>query len=375
MTAQNYKDFSPLMNLTNPDHILSSTQSHTVGHHQRGSNESGEPLRTSFMPAFETLLGILVICAAAAILPGQQWGLLNVQPHPLWIVVLAIAVRYGGRNGYLAGGFCGVAYGLLLWTRPEVRFQALTTHVLLQPFLMFAVGALLGEIRSARERRVHELETNLRGVRNDLGTLWERYQTIEKLKGELERQIAFQSDSIVALTELGTRLQSLNLYDLHQTIVDISASFLRIDACSLYLYQSESLLLETGVPEIWNARKLEIDVHDPLVGPAIRDRRVMSVIDRVRQKERSVQDTQALMAGPLIFSDGLVYGVVVIESGPFGSITPSSILLFDKILNWAAVALENAILFERSRSGVRIGEQLRQEVEISWVLTPGLRGR
>jgi hypothetical protein len=362
------------MKLTRPTQFLSSERFAFLGL-QRSPKEAREAVRSSLMPAFETLLGILIICAASVVLPGQHWGLLTLQPYPLWIVVLAIAVRYGGRNGYLAGGLCGIAYGLLLWTSPDNRFQPLTAHALIQPFLMFAVGAILGELCSARERRVADLETSLAGVRNDLGTLWERCQTIEKLKGELERQIAFQPDSIVALTDLGKRLQSLNVYDLHKTIVDISASFLRVDACSLYLYQGECLSLEAGVPEIWSARPMAINVYDPLVGRAIRDRRVVSVRDLVRVKDKSAPDTQALMAGPLILSDGRIYGVVVIESGPFGSITPSSILRFDKILNWAAVALENAILFEQAQSGLGIGEQLQQAVEISWMLTPGVRSR
>ena len=70
----------------------------TVSHglHRFINNNHG--FRAGFGPVLETLLGITIVLGIGAF-SGQPWGWLNLQPHPLWIVVLAIAVRYGGRNG------------------------------------------------------------------------------------------------------------------------------------------------------------------------------------------------------------------------------------------------------------------------------------
>ncbi|HEX2697686.1 MAG TPA: hypothetical protein VHM28_08250, partial [Anaerolineales bacterium] len=117
---------------------------------QRRRDAAGERTsRSRFTPVFETLLGVALLLGLSAFTPSLGWGLLNLQPHPLWIVILAIAVRYGGGSGYFAGGVTGAVYALLLWTRPEAHRQPLETHMLIQPFLMFATGGILGEIARA----------------------------------------------------------------------------------------------------------------------------------------------------------------------------------------------------------------------------------
>src|SRR5207237_6519997 len=103
------------------------------------------PGRLPFTSAREALQGIAIILVIGAALPDQGWGLLNLRPHPLWIIVLAIAVRYGALSGYLAGALSALTYGLLLWTRPEARFQLVAQPELIQHFLMFLTGAMLCE--------------------------------------------------------------------------------------------------------------------------------------------------------------------------------------------------------------------------------------
>ena len=79
----------------------------------------------------DTWLGVVIVVGAGLVIPGQ-WGLLHLQPHPLWFVVLAVALRYGAPAGYVARGLAGVSYGLLVWLRPEARFQPLGEDDLLR---------------------------------------------------------------------------------------------------------------------------------------------------------------------------------------------------------------------------------------------------
>ncbi len=319
-----------------------------------------------FLPILEAVIGITVILGAGVIFPNLGQGLLNLQPHPLWVVVLAIAVRYGGRNGYLAGGLCAIVYALLLWVRPEAHFRSLGSHDLIQPFLMFVVGAVLGEIVHGRELRVAHLESGLIGTARISQTLWERYKSIEQTKTEMERQIVFESNSIATLAILGKRLQSLNVDDLHKAIVDVIPTMLEVETCSLYVHRDGLLLLEAG--------KGRLSIRDPLVSRVLRERRVLTVRDQLLQNGiLSAGDTQVLMAGPLILADERIYGVVVIEAAPFVAITPSNLVRFDMILNWACVALDNALLYQQSHTIFM--EENMQEAEISWTLTPGVRHR
>jgi len=302
------------------------------------------------MPAWEALLGLAVILVSGAVVPGQKWGLLNVQPHPFWIVVLAISVRYGALSGYLSGGLSALAYGLLLWTRPEARFQPIAPLELMQPFLMLVVGASLGELVQARERRVADLETKQREAESTLEALWKRYLTIEKVKVELEKQIAFQPNSILTLSTLGKQLQSLHVRDLHRAIVDLVSTLLEVKACSLYLHHAGQLLMEVGQPENWPARPRTLSAQNPLIRRVLSEQRVVTLRDQLIQTGRqSMAPDVPLMAGPVTLSGGRIYGVVLVESLPFVAFTPATVDRFDMILSWAAAAIENARLYQHAQ--------------------------
>jgi hypothetical protein len=305
------------------------------------------------IPVCEAVSAILVILALGAALPGQAWGMADARPHPLWVVVLAIAVRYGAAAGYLAGGSSALTYGLLLWTRPEARFQPLAPHDLIQPLLMFTVGAILGELVDARERRMLCLESRQREAQNVLEALGERHRTVEKVRTELEKQIAFQSNSVVILSTFGKRLQSLKTAQLHSAIVDLLATALEAGACSLYLLAEGQLSLQAARREpshsSWQAACRAVDPGHPLIQQVLAEGRVVTIRERlIREGCVSLAGEPILMAGPLTRLDGQVYGVVAIEAMPFMKLTPASIDLFAMILDWASAALANALLYEQA---------------------------
>lgn len=320
----------------------------------------------------EILFGIAILLGISAALHNFGWGMLNLQPHPLWIILLAIAVRYGGGYGYLAGGLCGVSYGLLLWSRPDVHFRPLEPHLLIQPLLMFIVGAVIGEIVRSRETLLLELKAQRVNDQKDLVSLWERYERLDKIRTRLEKQIAFQSNSVEAFASLIQRLQSLNLAELHKVIVDMFPTLLEIESCSLYLYQGEYLWLDSGTPsEIEPIRPECLSIDDPLLQRVIRERRAVSVGDHgVREQNKFMGDHSTLMAGPVILSDGQIYGAVLVESAPFTAVTPSSMARFTALLHWAALALDNALSYEELRASSGMNGNT-DEPNVGWMVTLG----
>jgi hypothetical protein len=337
------------MHMPNSYHLTFSCSDHDGSSQENQAAESAYG-HHRFMSACETLLGIGTILALGAVLPGQGWGLLNVTPHPLWIVVLAIAVRYGAISGYLAGALSALSYGLLLWMRPEVRFQIVAPHDLIQPFLMFVAGAGLGELVDARERRMADLEAHCREADCALETLWQQYKTLEATKVAFERQIIFQSNSIVTLAALGKRLQSLRVSDIHSATVDLISAILDADACSLYVYHKGQLLWEAGKPEDRPDHLWAVDPNHPLISQAIGEKRVVTIRDRLIQLgSQCLDDEMILMAGPLTLPSGQFYGVLLIESMPFTAFNPSAIDRLAVILDWASMALENALRYEQAQ--------------------------
>src|SRR5436190_3041100 len=98
------------------------------------------PARVWLVAASEAALAIVLVVAVGLVIPGQ-WGLLQLSPHPLWFASLAIAARYGGGAGYLAGAAAAATLVLLAWARPEAPFQALASRELVQPILVFVTAA------------------------------------------------------------------------------------------------------------------------------------------------------------------------------------------------------------------------------------------
>jgi hypothetical protein len=303
----------------------------------------------------DTWLGVVIVVGAGLVIPGQ-WGLLHLQPHPLWFVVLAVALRYGAPAGYGAGGLAGVSYGLLVWLQPEARFQPLGQDDLLRAYLLFATGVLVSDaVRGARQRFVR-LEEKYQKVAETLQEVTERYRATLDVKAELEKRIIDQPASIATLYTMAKKLTTPQASALYPAILDLVVTFLEAEACALYLQDNRHLRLRAGRPEIWPGRPEVYSAQTDLIGQVLAERRVVTIRDRVLAVGPSLGAREAvLMAGPLLDPNGQVTGVVVVERLPYVRLTPTNVQLFELILDWASTALHMATLCEQSRD--RTGEE------------------
>ena len=303
------------------------------------------PVSPRWAPAGEALLGVALLLGVAGIaLPGGVWGLIDVHPSPLWIVVLAIAVRYGAAAGYFAGALSAAADLLLRWTHPTA---GLSEHEWIPALLMLAVGGAVGEIVDARERRVAGLEAGLRNAGRSLEALTEECHAVEADQAELEKQIAFHSSSALTFSALGRRMQSLRLSELHSAILDLISTAIEADACSLFVCQDRGLRMAAASPG--GPRHRAATAAGPLVDLAIREARVVTVREfLLRTGGRVLPKEMPLMAGPLMASDRRVYGVVIVESMAVTRFTPSAVTRFDALLGWASAAVRNALRHQES---------------------------
>ena len=303
----------------------------------------------------DTSLGVVIVVGAGLVIPGQ-WGLLHLQPHPLWFVVLAVALRHGAPAGYVAGGLAGVSYGLLVWLRPEARFQPLGEDELLRSYLLFATGALVGEaVRGARQRFVR-LEEKYQKVAETLQEVRERYRATLDVKAELEKRILDQPASMATLYTVAKKLTTPQASALYPAILDLVVTCLEAEACALYLQDDRQLRLRAGRPEIWPGRPEVCIADTDLIGQVLAERRVVTIRDRVLTGGPALAAREAvLMAGPLLDPNGQVAGVVVVERLPYLRLTPTNVQLFELILDWASTALHNAALYGQTPD--RTGEE------------------
>jgi len=285
---------------------------------------------------------------AAAAVPGH-WGLLDLQPHPLWLVVLAIAIRYGAPGGY-AGGTCAAAgYCLLIRLQPGAPAGMLSAHQLLQPALLFAGGAIVGELVQGRQQRLARAAEALRSTTGALQSLAAQYQILQEVQDELEQRIVSQPTSIASLYGAAKQLSSLDHSAVCLAAVNLVAEYLSAEACSLYLERDGRLLWQAGTPAKQAGRWYVLDTNEPLVSQALSEHRVATIHEQIMQGVGPMtEELQTIMVGPLLDGAGSVRGAVVIERLPFLKLSPANVQLFALLVDWASIALQNAEMHERA---------------------------
>lgn len=295
----------------------------------------------------EAAVGVLLVAAVGLAWPGH-WGLLDVRPHPFWLVVLAIGVRYGLPASYVAGGLSAGGYLALSWAQPGGQRAAFGAHALLQPLLLLAGAVVIGEIAESRRRRLLEAERRRDETAAALDDTLARYRATLEVKAELEKRIVGQPATVMTLYETAKQLESLDRARLYPAILDLLATYLGVEACALYLRDDDGFRLAAARPD--GARPARLDaLEEGVIGLALRERRLATVRDRLRALgPEGLAGEPALMAGPLLDRDGAVGGLIVVERMPFLKFSPTSVRLCNLILDWASTALQNATLYEET---------------------------
>lgn len=307
----------------------------------------------------ETLAGVALIALLGVIVPGH-WGLLDIRPHPLWLVVLAIAIWYGVPAGYVAGAAAALAYVAFLWLRPESRFRAPALHELIQPYLLLIGGVIVGELARVQRQRLREAEAARDAAARGLAELRERHAEASAAQAALERRIIGQPATISTLYQIARRFSALQPGAVYPALLDLAAEVLRADACALYLWRDGAFRLWEGRPAAWPGRPAVLATDAGLGAEVLRRWRVVTVRDlAVEGAEAGNQHPQAgtrqwvaagpLLAGPLLDGDGQVIGILTIEAIDFWAFGPATVRLAEVLLDWAALALVQARRFEELR--------------------------
>ncbi len=299
----------------------------------------------------EIALGLAVLVTASLLFFPEDPGFLTVAPHPFWVVVLAIAARYGALPGYAAGVASAAVYlALAVWQAGSfAEADLLSARVLAEPVLFLLVGASLGELREARKRehlrlarRYDELEENVRD-------LAQRYLASMELSRELERRIVTQTATVTTLYGAAKALEGLEVEELEPAVLELVASFIEADACSLYLRREGRFVLAASLPAR-SGRPEELDTSRGLPAVVMAGKRAATVREIVAEvSPMEFRRQRILMAAPLLSEDREVMGLLVVEKMPFLRFTPTAVRLFALLADWASSAFQRALRFRQTR--------------------------
>ncbi len=260
---------------------------------------------------------------------GDMFGF---NPSPLWFIVVFISMRHGSPAGTISG--C-VAAALHLWnlTQSGHSFQELlhlNPGMLVVPALFILVGMYLGENRERLGKRADHFQASAEELTRQLDANEIKRLNLERGRVEMEKRIAGQTDTLLAVYENLNRLNnSRSEQELWNILTEIALRELRAEACGIWRSSPPQLLAVTGaLPEIM----------PPLASLAFKRRKVVTAADwaEIRGPDEA---PGAELAAPLIQDVG--QPVVIALSGiGFGNLNRSAAILFNLLVERASFLIQ-----------------------------------
>ncbi len=290
----------------------------------------------------ETFLALVILLAIDFFaLDGTRYW--NYNPHPFWLIVLAIACKYGTKEGLFAALVCSIA--LLFGNMPEQSIDqdsfAYALYVLKLPLLWLVLAVGFGELRQMHMRERDDLETALTESEERESRITQSYQWVKQLKDLLELRMAGQLRSSISAYHAAKQMESLSPGDVLRGLEELVTSTLHPEQFSIYMLGKERLdvSLMHGWRESDNYVR-QFGASNPIYQATIGQRQTLCVANSDHER---ILSGQGMLAGPLFDRDsGEIVGMLKIEKLGFTDLHLSNIEAFSTICEWAGMALVNA---------------------------------
>jgi polysaccharide biosynthesis protein PelD len=330
------------------------------------SDEAGRRWLGVRVSAIAETLAFLAVALAADFWFGSGQRFTEFSPHPFWIIVLLASVHYGTNEGLAAAALCAVV--LLAGNMPEQGFDedrsAWLLRVTADPVLWILASLVLGEIRSAHQRRHDSVRRDLAQARRELAAITEAYQSLTEVKNGLEVRVAAQLQTVQAVYRASRSIERQDIGEVLVGIVDLVRAVLAPRKFSVFLLNGS--VLEAGANEGWRPDDRftrDFEASSPLFQAVVGRRQVLVVADPAHE---AVLAGEGLLAGPLVSEQtGEIVGMLKIEQTGFKSLNLSSIQHFRILCDWIGTALANAQRVEVLESG-RYLDPVRQLLPLTF---------
>jgi hypothetical protein len=279
--------------------------------------------------AVESVIGVAATLAIAALSGVPYFGLGAIDPHPVWLVVLVVAARYGTRGLAVV---IPIAWGALaLANGSEGPTRTLDTLAMPIELGALAGTVLVGWIASGNERRERTLAGKAaeleRRVAADIATIGDLRRAALALRARNDRLDL----SLTFLRNIARRLHGDDAEAAAQAALELIAARIGARAASIQML-SGGELRPVAVLGIWNG-----GAPDRTALAALTQRQPIRALELA---EGGPDDSD--IAGPVIDASGVVRGVVAARGVPGGGSSMAALRDLSVITDWAAPALCDA---------------------------------
>jgi polysaccharide biosynthesis protein PelD len=307
----------------------------------------------------ETLLFTTAILIINHLLHPQDPGYLSVQPHPFWIVVLLISIRYVFRESLLCAVIVAVAYisFVVFPGQTAYRFSAITLFAdFKEPLLFLIVAGFLSSYTQHLLERTQVLRGQVIARNEDIADLRDRNLAAGQALRRLEGRIASEYTSILDLfAELaGTKQMSAD--QIKEQLLDILVRYLNVEEATYYDIERGQLVRRFSTIE--GSAEAEAGAQDFLLTQALGTEEVVHLGQFSQQDDLERYQGLCLMAGALRNASGDPIGLISVEAIPFIDYNPHTFKLLGTVVEWWGTILEEAMRLKVLRSQSAFDEEL-----------------
>lgn len=302
-----------------------------------------------FIP--EIAIGVAILLAINIILLSDKPGFEGISPNPYWIIVIAIAARYGRIGGTLAGIATALVFAGHHYVAEGMDVFYDNPWILRFPFFFILIGFLIGEIKTIFILREDYLSSRVEELQNYNDKLKKEMAILKEAHKGLSVDVATTTDTITILNEITAKLKSTQPAEIYRGILESLHDYMDAEECSFYALEGNLLTLKESLGwKDYYRRPTTQELGKGLVGMSAQKLRPFSIKDMVLKKAaREMGDMDVLgdtlLAIPVIGLEDRVYGVASIEKMPLLKLTDAMIRTTNIICELAASSLNNAYSF------------------------------
>jgi hypothetical protein len=300
--------------------------------------------------AVESLIGVALALGVIGLLGAPHVGLGSFRPHPVWLVVLVVAARYGARGLVISAPISWLALALV--GAPGVHFLSALLAELAVPVELGALGAavLVGWVASAHERTAAGTVEQLRQLgaraKSDAAALAELRSAALALRARNDRLEL----SLTFLRDVARRLDGADPEVAAQAALELATARLGARAGAVQMLptaadgaepeRAPQALVPVAAAGVWDWSAA--GEGDRTVAAALGSGRPVRAIELP-----TAGPTDSDLAAPIVVerssdSPGIVVGAIALRGVPRGGADMAALRDLSVIAEWVAGAFAAA---------------------------------
>lgn len=298
----------------------------------------------------ETVLFLAVAAAVNGLISADRPGFRGVEPHPYWIIVLLISLRYRLPEALVCATLAAGAVVLYTILPGDTGYAFSAIRIFedfRHPVLFVLVAGVISSFTQQLLERNAELSRQRQQDQQDIEDLRDANQARTVALKSLEGRIASEFTSILDLFSELSLTRRMRADQIRSRLLDVLSTYVHAESVSYYEVEGNDLRRSFAIGERAVGQVVR-RADDIVLDEAIRKTEIAH-LGHVPGAGDFERYEGSLLAGALRAADFRVLGVVAIESMPFVDYNPHTFKLFSTIVDWWGTVLEEQLRLEEQR--------------------------